>query len=181
MNGKNWFKFVVGWIGVFAYRLLPFRVPNVEPVLSIAMPFSKKYGAWGGFLFGALSIGLFDLFTGAAGAWTLVTAGAYGIVGAGGAWFFRNRRANAVNFLAYGIAGTLAYDALTGLTVGPLFFGQTFADAFFGQIPFTMMHLAGSVVFSLVVSPIVYRWVVTNHSLEANVLWPKIFGTQGAA
>ena len=38
---KNWVKFIIGWAAVFLARLLPFRPPNVEPVLATLMPFSK--------------------------------------------------------------------------------------------------------------------------------------------
>ncbi len=181
MDRKNWFKFIIGWALVFAYRLMPFRVPNVEPVLAVAMPFSKKYGAWAGFLFGLLSIALFDVAMGSAGWWTVITALAYGLVGAGAAWFFRKREAKTLNFLAYGIMGTIAYDALTGLTVGPLLFGQPLAAAFFGQVPFTLMHLAGTAVFSLVVSPLVYRWIVRNPSLDTGALFGRIAGAGAAS
>ncbi len=181
MNRKNWLKFVIGWVAVFGYRLLPFRVPNVEPVLSVAMPFSKKYGAWGGFLFGALSIALFDIFVGKVGMWTLVTAATYGFIGWGAALFFKKRSASASNFLAYGVLGTIAYDAVTGVAMGPLLFGQTFAAAFFGQIPFTIMHLSGTIVFSLVISPLVYRWVVESRVLETDVVFSKVFGRAPAS
>jgi len=138
----------------------------VEPVLAIAMPFSKQYKWLGGFLFGFLSIALFDLATGKAGVWTLITSAAYGLVGLCAYWFLKSRPPTAWNFLKFGVIGTILYDALTGLTIGPIFWGQPLADAVVGQIPFTLMHLAGAVVFSLVLSPIVYRWVVMNRRFE---------------
>lgn len=64
--------------------------------------------------------------------------------------------------LAYSIIGTIAYDALTSLTIGPLMFGQPFMNALVGQIPFTLMHLVGNAVLAVTISPLVYRWIVLN-------------------
>ena len=161
-------KFVIGWLVCFGIRLIPFRPPNVEPILTATMPFSKKYGWAGGFIFGFLSIVLFDVAVGQVGQWTWITGVAYGLLGVGAYFFFRHKDASALNFLKYAVLGTILYDAATGLTIGPLFFGQTFADAFFGQIPFTALHLLGNMVLSVTISPILYRWVVNNRSLEVN-------------
>jgi len=38
-----------------------------------------------------------------------------------------------------------------------------------GQISFTLMHLAGTVVFSTLLSPVLYLWVVRNEALEFKV------------
>mgnify|MGYP001587425278 CR=1 FL=1 len=153
---------------------MPFRPPNVEPVLAVGMPFSKHYGWLSGFLFPFLSIVFFDAATGKVGQWTWITGTTYGVLGLGAAWFFRNRKPTRANFVLYGILGALVYDAVTGLTIGPLFFGQSFIEALIGQIPFTINHVLGNVVFSLVVSPLVYRWVVMNRSLEANSILAKL-------
>ncbi|MEK7085284.1 MAG: hypothetical protein AAB904_02020 [Patescibacteria group bacterium] len=163
-------KFIIGWVVVFLIRLIPFRPPNVEPVLTTMMPFSKRYGIIGSFLFGFLSIAIFDLAVSKVGQWTLITGLAYGLVGIGSWAFFRNRESTRWNYLIYAVIGTLAYDALTGLTIGPLFFGQSLAEAFFGQIPFTAMHLAGNIAFSLTISPAIYRWVISNPRLEVRSL-----------
>ena len=162
----GWLKFALGWIAVFLFRLIPFRPPNFEPMLATIMPFSKRFGLLGSFLFGFLGIILFDAITSGWGIWTVVTAIAYGLLGIGARLFFKNRPANAKNFLGFGIAGTLFYDAVTGLTIGPIFQGQSFMQALTGQIPFTLMHLLGSVVFATLLSPALYRWVVRNEAFE---------------
>jgi uncharacterized membrane protein len=159
-------KYVIGWVAVFLIRLIPYRPPNFEPMLAVAMPFSKRYGLVGSFAFGFLGIALFDAVTSGLGMWTWITAGAYGLLGVGAHYYFKHREANTLNFLVYGIIGTIAYDAVTGLSIGPLFFGQTFMSALTGQIPFTLMHLLGTVLFSVTVSPALYRWVITNDRLE---------------
>ncbi|MBP9749598.1 MAG: hypothetical protein KBD21_02615 [Candidatus Pacebacteria bacterium] len=158
-------KYLIGLVIVFALRLFPFRPPNVEPVLATAMPFAKHFGAWGGFLFGSLSIVLFDAVTSGWGVWTLITALAYGVLGAGAHYFFKYRESTVRNYVVFAIFGTLFYDAVTGLTIGPLVWGQPFMVALVGQIPFTLMHLAGNTAFAALLSPVLYRWVVTNRRL----------------
>ncbi|MDO8564634.1 MAG: hypothetical protein Q7R88_01425 [bacterium] len=161
------------------FRLLPFRAPNVEPILATQMPVARLFGGMGAFLFGFFSILLYDVITGTVGPWTFFTASAYGVLGLGSAWYFNSRfvtpsqslplkggevkkrgtRALRRHFVYFAIVGTLFYDAATGLTVGPLFFGQPFSSALLGQIPFTLMHLLGNVTLSLVWSPFLVRWL----------------------
>jgi uncharacterized membrane protein len=163
----GWLKFLIGWAAVFAFRLilLPVRPPNVEPVLATLMPFSKRYGALASFVFAALSIVLYDAVTSGFGSWTWSAALTYGGVAVGSYFYFRKREATRTNFVIYGVIGTLAYDAVTML-MGPLLGHQSFALALAGQIPFTALHLAGTVTFALTLSPLIYRWVVQNEALE---------------
>ncbi|HEY0010993.1 MAG TPA: hypothetical protein VGB97_03765 [Candidatus Paceibacterota bacterium] len=170
----GWLKLLIGWAAVFIIRLLPFRPANFEPMLATMMPFATRFGFLTSFLFGFLGITLFDAMTSGIGSWTLVTAAAYGALGVGAHLYFARREATTKNFLAFGIVGTLLYDLVTGLTVGPLFFGQPFMLAVVGQIPFTLMHLLGTVVFTLALSPALYRWVVRNDALEFRLGWGKV-------
>ena len=166
----GWLKFAIGWSAVFLFRLIPFRPPNFEPMLATVMPFSKRFGLAGSFLFGFLGIVLFDAVTSGWGIWTAVTALSYGILGIAAHFFFKNRDASVGNFLTFGIVGTLLYDAATGLTIGPIFEGQPFMTALTGQIPFTIMHLLGTIVFSTILSPALYRWVVQNEVFEVSLI-----------
>ncbi|MEK7133689.1 MAG: hypothetical protein AAB804_01300 [Patescibacteria group bacterium] len=158
-------KFVLGWAAVFLFRLIPFRPPNFEPMLATIMPFSKRYGLLGSFLFGFLGIVLYDAVTSGWGSWTWVTAVCYGLLGVGAHVFFKNRAASAKNFLVFGVPATIAYDAVT-MMIGPVFGHQSFAIALAGQIPFTLIHLLGTVVFATLLSPVLYRWIVQNEVLE---------------
>lgn len=158
-------KFFIGWAAVFAFRLIPFRPPNFEPMLATVMPFSKRYGPVGSFLFGFLGIVLFDAVTSGWGSWTWVTAFCYGALGVGAHYFFKHRRASVKNFLIFGIPGTVAYDAIT-MMIGPVFGHQSLAVAVSGQIPFTIMHLMGTITFSVVLAPALYRWVIENKTFE---------------
>lgn len=166
-------KFLLGWIVVFLFRLIPFRPPNFEPMLATIMPFSKRFGIFGSFAFGFFGIVLFDAMTSGWGVWTAVTAITYGALGVGSRLFFKNREASVKNFLSFGIAGTIFYDAITGLTIGPIFQGQAFMVALTGQIPFTLMHLLGKVVFATLLSPALYRWVVQSEVLEVRLFSPN--------
>ncbi|PCI29759.1 hypothetical protein COB55_01640 [Candidatus Wolfebacteria bacterium] len=168
-------KFILGWILVLLIRLLPFRPPNFEPMLATIMPYSKKYGMLPTFLFGFIGIVLFDIITGRVGMWTLITGVSYGALGIGAYLFFKKRKSSVTNYLTFGIVGTILYDAVTGLSIGPLFYNQPFMSALAGQIPFTLMHLLGTVIFSLAISPAVYKWVVSNNTLEIPFLWKKIY------
>src|SRR3990167_1898559 len=141
--GTGSLKFIIGWAVVFLFRLIPFRPPNFEPMLSTVMPFSKRYGLVGSFLFGFLGIVLFDAVTSGWGSWTWVTAICYGILGIGAHHFFKDRAATARNFVAFGVPATLIYDAVT-MMIGPIFNNQSFTVALVGQVPFTLMHLAGT-------------------------------------
>jgi uncharacterized membrane protein len=163
-------KFIIGWTAVFLFRLIPFRPPNFEPMLSVVMPFSKRYGPVGSFLFGFLGIVLFDAVTSGWGSWTWVTALCYGGLGVAAHYFFKNREAGVKNFLIFGVPGTVLYDAVT-MMIGPLFNGQSFAIALVGQIPFTLMHVLGTIVFATLLSPALYRWVLQNETLEFSFLW----------
>jgi uncharacterized membrane protein len=170
---KNFFnqhaiKYLIGFATVFVLRLVPFRVPNVEPVMATMLPFAKRFGAWGGFFFGVLSIVLYDAVTSGWGVWTLVTALTYGLLGALAHIFFKNRESTARNYVVFAVFGTLLYDALTGLTIGPLVWNQSFMVALTGQIPFTLFHLVGNVTFAATVSPVLYRWVVANEQLTVS-------------
>jgi hypothetical protein len=165
-NKESWLKYCIGLGVCLGLRLIPGRPPNVEPILAAAMPFAKRYGYAPGFAFGFLSIAFFDLITGQLGEWTFVTAAAYGLVGFGAAAFLKKRPSSAWNYFLYSIVGTLAYDALTGLTIGPLFFRQPFYAALLGQIPFTLLHLLGSCALAFLISPSLYRWVVLSRKLN---------------
>lgn len=154
---KNWIKYTIAFLGVLIVRLIPFRAPNLEPLLATQMPFAKKFGVISSFMFGVLSIALYDLITSGWGIWTLITALAYGLMGVGSYYFLKNRT-GWKSYASYAIIATIVYDAVTGLTIGPLFFNQSFSVSVIGQIPFTLLHLLGNVSFAIILSPAIERW-----------------------
>ena len=113
------------------------------------------------FVFGFLSIVVYDSVTSGLGIWTIVTALAYGFIGLGAQYFFKNR-SGVKSYLSFAVLYTLFYDAITGLTIGPLFFHQSFSVSFVGQIPFTFLHLLGNVAFAMILSPVIEKWFVKS-------------------
>ena len=167
----NWFKFILGFVVCLLIRLIPFRPPNIEPLLATQMPFSKAYGGFAGFTFAFLSIVLFDLISGKVGIWTFITAIAYGLLGLWAGKYFQYRSNKPLQYVGFAVIATIIYDAVTGLSVGPLFFHQPFMEALIGQIPFTGMHLLGNILFAAVLSPLLYTYVITNERFESGRLF----------
>jgi len=167
-NKKNYIKYIIGFIFCMLVRLIPFRAPNVEPILATQMPFAKIYGKTFGFLFGFLSIVLFDLLTMKLGLHTLITGVTYGALGVWAVSFFKNKTENRMNYVYFAILGTLFFDIVTGIIAGPVFFHQSFAEAAMGQIPFTLLHLAGNITFAYFLSPLIYKYTVKNKKIKFN-------------
>ena len=142
------------------------------------MPTSKAYGALPGFSFAALSILLYDLATHTLGTHTFFTALAYGLVGLAAFYYFAKKERNKWGYVRFAIYGTLFFDALTGLTIGPIFFHQSFVASLIGQIPFTAFHLLGNIVFALILSPAIYNFLIRKRKKESvsaiNILNPKV-------
>ncbi|MBP6883680.1 MAG: hypothetical protein KBC06_00380 [Candidatus Pacebacteria bacterium] len=174
---KNWFKFSAAFIACLAIRLIPIRPPNIEPIMATQMPMSKVYGPYFGFIFSFLSIVAYDLLTGTLGMWSLFTATTYGVLGLAATFYFRNKKGTGLDYVRFAIFGTLFFDAVTGLSVGPLFFHQSFYNALIGQIPFTMLHLVGNVLFAYMLSPAIYSLFIKKKKFERksiiNIFNPK--------
>lgn len=187
INRKNYKNYKEGYLKFFLalvlcllVRLIPLRAPNIEPILATMMPFSRAYGAFVGFSFAVLSIFLYDALTGTIGIQTLFTTLAYGILGLWAAHYFQKQEGNKESkwsYVRFAIIGTLFYDALTGLTIGPIFFHQSFLGSLVGQIPFTALHLLGNVTFAFILSPAIYNNLIKKRKKEKlpiiNILNPK--------
>src|SRR3989344_1484918 len=100
---KNWLKFFIGLVACLLIRLIPFRPPNIEPILATQMPFSKYYGPYAGFLFAFFSIVFYDLITNTLGIWSLFTAGTYGVLGFWAYYFFRNQETKKWDYVRFAI------------------------------------------------------------------------------
>lgn len=170
-NKFPWLKYSLGLLVCLLLRLIPFRPANLEPILTSQMPFAKAYGKIAGFLFACLSIIIYDFITGRVGVWTGVVAAAYGLLGIWAAYYLKNKKNSPLAYAKFALMGTLAFDAVTGLAFGPLFFGQSFMEALIGQIPFTARHLLGNLILALTVSPLLYRFVVDNKFLASKTLF----------
>ncbi len=164
---KN-FKFIVIFLSAILIRLVPFRAPNLEPIMASVMPISKYYSKIFSFFFGFLGIVLFDIITMKLGVWTIITAIAYGFLGLGASYYFKNR-SGWKSYTTYAVIGTIIYDIVTGLTIGPIFFEQSFMMSLVGQIPFTLIHLLGNVSFAIILSPVIERWLVKENAVSFNL------------
>jgi uncharacterized membrane protein len=165
---KNKVKVFIIFAGCLLFRLLPLRAPNVEPIMASIMPLGRKYGVLAGFLFGFLSIIIYDSFT-YFGAWTWTTAITYGFIGAVSSLYFKKFKSSAFNFATFAFFATIVYDLITGVLFAPMF-GQTMLGALVMQIPFTALHLAGNIGFALTLSPLINRWLAQEQffSLKKN-------------
>ncbi len=162
VSAGKWVASIIGVSACVLLRLVPFRPPNIEPILAVQMPFAKAYGKLTGFIFGFSSVILFDLITGTVGVWTLITAATYGFLGILAGVYFAKRANSIRSYVSFAIVSTVIYDVITGFSIGPIFFGQSFVAAVVGQIPFTLWHCIGNVSFALVLSPALYRYVIEN-------------------
>lgn len=162
-------KIVISFIIVLFFRLIP-HPPNFEGVTGTLMPLSKRFGKIIAISFGILSVIIFDMISGTIGPWTLFTAGSFALIGYFSAWFFSKRKATRKNFILFAIPATIIYDIITGIVSGMVLFGQSFIVTFYGQIPFTIYHLAGNIIFAGFISPLIYSWVLTNQNLTLDKL-----------
>jgi hypothetical protein len=160
---KSKFKVLIIFVGCLLFRLIPFRAPNVEPIMASIMPIGRKYGAITGFLFGFLSIFLYDVAT-HFGSWTWVAGITYGIVGAVSTFYFSKFKSSIFNFAIFAFFATIFYDLITGILFAPIF-GEKIFTALVLQIPFTALHLAGNIGFALTLSPILNRWLTSEKVL----------------
>ena len=165
---KTKFKILIVFVGCLLFRLLPLRAPNVEPIMASIMPTARKYGAMVGFLFGFLSIFLYDAVT-HFGSWTWIAAITYGAIGAVSSLYFTKAKTSILNFAVFAFVATIAFDFVTGVLFAPIF-GEPMWTAFMLQIPFTILHLAGNIGFALTLSPILNKWLSTE-----KVFSPKKF------
>lgn len=163
-------KFLLGLALCFAIRLIPGRPPNVEPVMATLLPFGKRMGPFAGFLFGVLSMVLFDAVTGELGTWTLVTGLTFGVIGAGSHIALAQLPGSALPYAFVAAVATIFYDLVTGVLMGNLLFDMPLAQAFLGQIPFTANHLLSNIILAFVFSPLIERWIVANPRLERSAV-----------
>ncbi len=153
---KNKFKILIVFVGCLLFRLLPLRAPNVEPIMASIMPLSRKYGAMLGFIFGFLSIFIYDSLT-HFGSWTWIAAITYGLIGALATLYFKKFKSSPVNFAIFAALATIVFDLVTGVLFAPMF-NESIGTALILQIPFTILHLTGNIAFAFLLSPVLNRW-----------------------
>ncbi len=150
-------KIILSLLVCLGLRFVPFRPPNVEPVLAFTLPIAGISSVWTTGFFAAINILLFDILSGSVGSWTAVAAISYGLVGVTAGLYSRTKR-TLVSQLGFTVLATLAYDFVTGVVASSLLFDLSFAESFRGQIPFTMNHLIGNIVLVAAVLPLLNAW-----------------------
>jgi uncharacterized membrane protein len=171
MQQNNIIKLVLSVLIANGIRLLKI-IPNNDPIMSMALPFSRRSSALTSFIFPFVSMVSFDFVTNEVGLWTAVTAVTYGLIGLVFHFYLKDKEKVGIkNYLACGVLGILVFDFITGVLATPLLYGGTFMESFIGQIPFTLMHLLTGSFFILIVTPILDKSILLNKELNDNRAW----------
>lgn len=162
--------FVKCAMGLFISTLAAFAMaplPNIEPIMATTLPYAKRHGVWVGAAFALIALAAKDYAMGMVGWWTVYAGLAYAGVGfAAGYVLPRLKEVKTKHWVGFAVVGTLAFDLVTALAFGWQF-GQPLAMTLIGQIPFTLMHLAGNVALVGVFSPLLSKHWVENKALDA--------------
>lgn len=161
------FAFVLFACVLLRLALVSLPLPNIEPIVALAMPLAASLGGVAGFAFALLANASFDFISGKVGLWTVYTSLAYGLVGFGAWWFLRGKALKAKHFIGYSVAGVLFFDLVTALMFGWQF-AQTLEATLLGQIPFTFYHLLGATFFSLTLAPIAWNYLFKSETRVLN-------------
>jgi uncharacterized membrane protein len=165
---RNLMKYFLSLLVCVFVRLAP-RPPNIEPIMFTAMPLSKEFGKYAGFIYASFAIILLDTLQGRIGYWTVYTSFVYGLVGyASALWLSRQKTTKGKDYAVFAFFATIFYDMTTALIFG-FQFGQGLEATLVGQVPFTLYHLIGNLIFAYFLSPIVHKWVIANPRLELNL------------
>lgn len=127
--------------------------PNIELLMPFVIALGLVFGPVYGFVSGALIRALYDGYLSWAGPWTVFTAASYGVVGllvgfAGRAKLTWSRG----ELVLLAAVLTLVYDVLTMAAFG-LMLGMPLSALVAGQVPFTVAHVLGNVLFVVVFAP----------------------------
>jgi hypothetical protein len=158
--------------------------PNNDPIMAVMLPCAKR-GRAAAFAFPMVAMVLFDILSRKVGIWTAVTAGTYGLLGLGFSFAYsalgrRGRRIGPATFLVSGVVGVLVFDFITGPILSSAMFRMSFAQAFVGQIPFTLKHLASVSAYTIVVSPVL-DWTLRQVERGEKAIERKLITVSRAA
>ena len=165
---KHFLKYVASLILTIFLRVLQFSFQGLAyfAVFPFLLPLSKVFGSKNGFIFGALSMVVYDVVTFQLGWWTILTATFMGLTGALAVFFFKRfKKVSRKHYVGFAIIGTLFFDAFTAVIFGYMF-NQTLMQTILGQIPFTAAHLVANVILVGLFAPLIEKFIVTNPKLE---------------
>jgi hypothetical protein len=166
---RNGFRLFISLVIANCIRLLKI-LPNNDPIMSMALPFSRRSSALTSFMFPFATMVSFDIVTGNVGLWTAVTSITYGALGLIFHYLMKGREKVGISrYLGFGVLGVLLFDLVTGVIATPMLFPpMTFWEALVGQVPFTAMHLLTTSLFILIVTPLLDKQVLVNERLADN-------------
>ncbi len=154
MKPKIALKYLASLLFCNVYRFLRL-FPNNDPLIGFALPFARTGKWWHSTIFVFIAVFSFDFLTSGIGIWTYGTALAYSLVTLMFHLYVRHRKEIGLAVYAKSsIVGILVFDFLTGPVLSSYAFGMPFEVAFFGQIPFTLTHLASGLAFTLMLAPV---------------------------
>ena len=150
----SFLKYAISIVFCNFYRLLKL-FPNNDPIMGFALPFARRDKWWQAVLFPAIAMASFDFITMRIGIWTIGTAAAYGFVGL---LFYKHfkekKKVGLKSYAKSSVAGVLVFDFLTGPIMSSYAFKMPLMAAFIGQVPFTLLHLASGLAFTLMLAPV---------------------------
>ena len=169
----NYVKLILSLLIANAIRLLKI-IPNNDPIMGMMLPYSRQERWWVSPLFAFITMASFDVLTNKIGIWTLVTSFTYAAIALVFQFAYRRMRPTMGSYLVSGAFGVLVFDFVTGPVMSSYMFGMSFAEAFFGQVPFTALHLLSVSFFVLFLTPILDKSLIDNIALEDTVVMKKI-------
>lgn len=164
---KQLFTYLISFVACLLLRLIPFRPANAEPIMATLLPMSRL-GIFGPMSFTLTSVLVYDLLTSGITPTTFLVGGVYGLISLAASSYFSRHTATRWRYAGFALLATLFFDAATGLTMGPLFYHQSFTAAALGQIPFTISHLVINVTAAVAISPLLEKYLFANQLLQLN-------------
>lgn len=137
-------------------RVIFAPIPGFKPVTAIVIITAIAYGAQAGFLTGALSAVVSNIFYGQ-GPWTPFQMFVWGIIGfIAGILFKRGKKPNVVVLVIVGLVGGVAYstmmDIWTVLSFGEGWSWTRYLGALSTSLPFMAIYAVSNVVFLLLLT-----------------------------
>ena len=156
---KRRFAGLVGLVFFASISGVALKALGAPPNVAAIMPFVMAAGLVGGpvfgFLAGLATRGVYDVYLGSVGPWTLLTSPSYGVagmlVGLAGLWW---KKWDRVRLAALAVAVTLVYDAVT-MVLFSVPFGFPLWQSVMMQVPFTINHVVGNALFCFLFVPLV--------------------------
>ncbi len=154
---RKQFAGLVGWVLLASVAGVGLKAAGAPPNVELLMPFVLSAGLAGGpvagFLVGLSTRAAYDVYLGWAGWWTLLTAPSYAIAGLFIGYVGLKRKAlGRWEMALLAGAATIVYDVVSMLAFG-LPFGIPLLNLVVGQIPFSIAHVGGNMLFCFLIAP----------------------------